>query len=108
MRRRALFNDNSGMRTKTGQNSAKRIEFKRDTSGSRGKPVPRCMDEHCATASDHARARIVINLNDEVIKIVLAHQPISACVRGDFDRPVVVAISGIFAPAIRHGYALYW
>ena len=103
-----LFNDNSGMRTKAGQNSAKRIEFERDTSGSRSKALPRCMDEYRAAASGHARPRIVINLDNEVIKIVLARQSISACVRGDFDRPVVVAISGIFAPAIRHGYALYW
>jgi len=96
------------MRTKAGQNSAKRIEFERDTSGSRSKALPGRVDEHCATAPGDARPHIVVNLNDEVIKIVLARQPISACVRGDFDRPVVVAISGIFAPAIRHGYALYW
>jgi len=107
MRRHALFNDNSGMRTKTGQNSTKGIEFKRNASGSRSKALPRRMDEHRATASSYARPRIMINLNDEVIKIVLARQPISACVCGDFDRPIVVAVFGIFAPAIGHGYALH-
>ena len=69
--------------------------------------MPRGMDEHRAAASGDTRPRIVINLDDEVIKIVHACQPISACACGYFDRPIVLAVSGIFAPTVRRGYALY-
>src|SRR5262249_55588772 len=65
------------------------------------------MDEHRATASGDTRPRIVINLDDEVIKIIDARQPISACGCGHFDWPIILAVSGIFAPTIRRGYALY-
>src|SRR5262249_58235768 len=64
------------------------------------------MDEDCASASCNARTHVVINLDDEIVEIVLACQPVHICLGWYFDRPIISSIGGVFAPPVGGGYSL--
>ena len=95
-----LFNDKSGVRTETRKHSAKRVEFKGDASCGRSESLPRCVDEDRAAAAGDAWPRIVVNLDDKIIKIICARQPIGICIRWHLDRSIIMAIGGVFAPTV--------
>ena len=63
--------------------------------------MPRCVDEHRAAAASDARPRIVVNLDDKIIKIIRARQPIGICIRWHLDRSIIMAIGRVFAPTVR-------
>jgi len=83
------------------KHSAKRVEFKGDASCGRSESLPRCVDEHRAAAASDARPRIVVNLDDKIIKIIRARQPIGICIRWHLDRSIIMAIGRVFAPTVR-------
>ncbi len=64
------------------------------------KPWARHMDEHGAAAAGNARARVVVDLDDEVVEVVLAREPVGFRSRRHFHRPVVTAVGGVLAPAV--------
>jgi hypothetical protein len=89
------------VRTKARKYSAKRVEFKGNASCGRSESLPRRVDEDRATTASDAWPRIVINLDDKIIKIIFARQPIGICIRWHLDRSIIVAIRGVFAPTVR-------
>jgi hypothetical protein len=89
------------VRTKARKYSAKRVEFKGNASCGRSESLPRCVDEDRATTASDAWPRIVINLDDKIIKIIFARQPIGICIRWHLDRSIIMAIGGVFAPTVR-------
>ena len=88
------------------KHSAKRVEFKGDASCGRSESLPCCVDEDRAAAAGDARPRIVVNLDDKIIKIIRARQPIGICIRWHLDRSIIMAIGRVFAPTVRRGYPL--
>ena len=86
---------------------AKRIEFEGNAAGGRREVLPRRVNEDRTAAPRNTRARIVVNLDDEIVEIILARQAVDVCMRGYFDRPIVVAIGRVFAPAVIPGYPLH-
>jgi hypothetical protein len=59
------------------------------------------VDEDRAAAASDARPRIVVNLDDKIIKIVCARQSFGICIRWHLDRLIIVTIGGVFAPTVR-------
>jgi hypothetical protein len=58
------------------------------------------MQKHGTAAAGDARAKVVIDLDDEVIEVILARQPVSGLIVDQPDRLVVMAVLRIFAPGI--------
>ena len=58
------------------------------------------MQEHGAAAAGDARARVVIDLDDEIVEMILARQPVALVVARDADRLVVMPVVGVFAPGV--------
>src|SRR3982751_6646056 len=58
------------------------------------------MQEHGAAAPGNAPARVVLNLDDEIVEMVLPGQPVALVAAREANRPVVVTISRVFAPGI--------
>ena len=72
----------------------------RNASGGRPKILTRQMQEDRAAASGDARRKIVINLDDEIVEMVIAREPIAATVPIEPHRPVVAAAAGVLAPGV--------
>ena len=64
------------------------------------KPCARRMDEHRAAASLHARPRVVVELDDEIVEVVGAREAVGIAVGRKLDRLIVVAIGRILAPGV--------
>ena len=73
----------------------------RDAAGGRTEIVARQVQEHRAAAPGDARARVVIDLDDEVVEMILALQAVAAAVMIEPYRPVVMSVVRILAPGIR-------
>src|SRR5689334_18730087 len=58
------------------------------------------MQEHGAAAPGDAWNRVVVDLHDEVVEMILACQAVAALARRASHWPVVVTIRRIFAPGI--------
>ncbi len=71
-----------------------------DAAGRRQKTFSRQMDEDGAAAPCHARADIVVDLDDEVVEVVGAPKAVGARGAGELDRPVVASIGRLLAPAV--------
>jgi hypothetical protein len=64
------------------------------------------MDEHRAAAAGQARPRIVIDLDDEVIKMIIAPKAVARLPRRDADRAIVMsAVARVFAPSVQRSDA---
>src|SRR5262245_13576778 len=72
----------------------------RNTSRGRRKVGSRQMQEHGAAAPGNARARIVVDLDDEIVEVILAGQAVAGRTARKADRLVVMAVGRIFAPGI--------
>src|SRR5690349_2459677 len=64
------------------------------------------MDKHRASAPGDARARIMVDLDDEIVEVVPARKPVCVRVCGDLDRLIIMTICRILAPAVRRSDAL--
>ncbi len=89
------------------EHPAKRFKLEGDTASCRREALPRRMDEDCTAAPGNTWTRIVVNLDDEIVEIVVAGQAVNARMRRHFNRPVIVPIHGVFAPAIVPRYSLH-
>ena len=56
------------------------------------------MDEYRATAALYARARVVIELDHEIVKGIGAFEMIGGTSRCELDRLIVATVSGILGP----------
>src|SRR5579871_662818 len=58
------------------------------------------MKKHCAAATGNRGPRVVIDLDDEIVEVVVTRQPVAAAVAAKFQWPVVMAAGGVFAPGV--------
>src|ERR1700676_1779827 len=59
------------------------------------------MQEYRAAAAGNARRGVVIDLDDEIVEMVVAPEPIATVIAIQPYRPVVMAAVGGLAPAVR-------
>jgi hypothetical protein len=64
------------------------------------------MDEHRAAAAGNAGPRVMINLDNEIVEMILTRQAIGSRMGADLDGLIVMAIGGVFTPAVRRSDAL--
>src|SRR5436305_9450733 len=98
--RNSLSNYDPGVRPQPLQQMQHRRFRHRDAAGGRLKIVARQMQEHRAAPPCGARAKIVIDLDDEIVEMVLAPQAVAAAVAVEPHRLVVVSVARILAPRI--------
>jgi hypothetical protein len=72
----------------------------RNASGSRRKILARQVKKYRAAEAGDAGAGVVIDLDDEIVEVVVAPEPVRAGIAGEPDRSIVMAAGGILAPAI--------
>jgi len=58
------------------------------------------MQEHRTAASCDARSAVVIDLDDEVIEVIVARQPVAGLAADQPNRLIVMAVLRILAPGI--------
>lgn len=58
------------------------------------------MEENRAAAAGDAWRGVVIDLDNEIVKVVVPPEPIAVAIAAKFHRPVVMAAGGIFTPAV--------
>jgi len=88
------------MWTETRQHPPQGIEFERDAAGGRSKAFSCGVDEDRTAASGNAWARIVINLDDEIVEIVAPSQSIGRRFGRHFDPAIVPPVGRVLAPSI--------
>src|SRR6266545_3609572 len=71
----------------------------RDAARGRRTIRPRKVQEHRAAAPGHPRSGIVVDLDDQVVKGVVAPEPVAWFIGRPPERPVVAPIPGIFTPS---------
>ena len=58
------------------------------------------MHENGAAASRHARARIMVELDDQIVEVILSSQAVPWLAGFAADGAIVSAIAGVFAPGV--------
>jgi hypothetical protein len=58
------------------------------------------VNEHCAASPGYPRPRIVIDFDDEVVKMIGTSQVVAGCIDGPLHRAIIPSIGGILAPGI--------
>jgi hypothetical protein len=71
-----------------------------DAARSRREAWPRDMDENSAAAAGDPRAGVVIDLDNDVVKTVVAPQPVAWFIGRPAECPIIAAVAGVFAPSI--------
>lgn len=82
------------------QQSHQCVSLQSDTSGGRQESIARKMDEHRAAAPGDARARVVIDLDNEIVEMIVAPEPVAGLIRPAPERSVVAPIRRVLAPGI--------
>src|ERR1700710_1959865 len=77
----------------------RRLRHRHATRG-RSEIVAREVQKHRAAAAGNARMGVVIDLDDKIIKVILALEPITAFAGIKPHRLVVMAAAGVFAPGV--------
>jgi len=70
----------------------------RHTASCRRAIRPREVEEHGTPPPRDTRAPVVVDLDDKVVEVILAPQPIARLPDRAAEGAVVVAVGGIFAP----------
>ena len=65
------------------------------------------MNENGAAAILYARARVVIDFDDEIVEMIVALEPIADTRRGKLDRAIVAAVVRVLAPGVVLADAAY-
>ena len=63
------------------------------------------MNEDGAAMAGHARARVMVDFDDEIVKPVAALEAVAWFIGRPPERPVVASVLGVFAPGIVCRYA---
>ena len=58
------------------------------------------MHEHGAAAAGDARPRVVVELDDVVVEMIGAREPVAFAFLRDMDRLIIVPVVGVLAPAV--------
>ncbi len=64
------------------------------------KSGPGDVDEHGASPPGHARARVVVDFDNQIIEMIVAPQPVPGLAGRQFKGPVVAPVGGILAPGV--------
>ena len=64
------------------------------------KIAARQMQEHRAAAAGDARRGVVIDLDDEIVEMIIARQPVAALTAAEPHRLVVMTVMRVFAPGV--------
>ena len=78
---------------------------KRDTACRRAKTRPRDMNKDSAAVAGHARAGVMVDLDDKIVKAIAALEVVAWFIGRPPERPVVASVLGVFAPGIVRRYA---
>ena len=73
----ARMNDDSCLRRNMPEQFQQVVPPQRDTARGRRKSVPGDMDEHGAAAPGHARPRVVVDFDDQIVEAVVPAKPIA-------------------------------
>src|SRR5260370_1664389 len=79
---------------------AKALRRERDAARGGAKSGAREVHKDRAAAAGNARARVVIELDEQVVEIIVAPQPVACRIGGQLDRPVVAAVARVLAPGV--------
>src|SRR5205085_10881556 len=63
--------------------------------------------EHRAAAPGDARARVVIELDQQIVEMILAPKPVRGVLGAQTDRPIVAAVGRVLAPGIGGPHAAH-
>jgi len=58
------------------------------------------MQEHRATAAGYARGAVVVDLDDEVVEVIRAGEPVSRLTPGTPHRLIVMPVVRVLAPGV--------
>src|ERR1700751_285013 len=103
-----LADDDLGLRSEPQQEVAHRGVRHRNAAGGWRKIRARKMQEHGAAETGYPRRSVVIDLDDEVVKVVVTPEPVAALVRAKFDRPVIMAAVRVLAPGVFRSNRADW
>ena len=95
-----LLNIDPCARPEAGEQSPQRRCLQGDASGGWCKSEPRHVHEHRAASAGDARARVVIDLDNEIVEPVVAPQPVGRASLRHLHRLVVGAVVRVLAPAV--------
>jgi hypothetical protein len=102
---RHLPNVDLGLWAKIFQQATQLFLWHGDAAGG-GRQARACeMQEDCASAAGNARARVVVDFDNEIIEMIIPPQPVSSLSRRQPDRPVVAAVGRVLAPGVCRRYA---
>ena len=76
------------------------VSSQRNTTRGWGEPRPCDMHENSAAAAGDARPGVVVQLDDEVVEMVGALEPVARIIGVKPNRLIVMAVARVFAPAV--------
>jgi hypothetical protein len=62
--------------------------------------LPRQMQKHGAAAPGNAWPRVVVDLDNEIVETIGARQAVTAAIRRQPHRLVIMPVAGVFAPGV--------
>lgn len=95
------MNYNSGFRGEACQQNFQVAPAQRNAAGGGGEPWPGDMDKHGAAAASDAGSRVVVDFDNEIIKIVRAPQTVAWFTGRPPERPVIAPVGRVLAPGIQ-------
>src|ERR1700733_4817822 len=72
----------------------------RNASGGRRKIRANEMKEHRTAAAGNRGLRVVIDLDDEIVEMIVAPESVAAIIISECERPVVMAAQRVFTPGV--------
>ncbi|RKE69293.1 hypothetical protein DFP91_3723 [Pseudorhodoplanes sinuspersici] len=95
-----LPDDNARLWSHPLQQSEKIVPAQRNASSRRFETVARDVNENGAAAAGDARAIVVIDFYNQVVKIIGPHQAVTGLVRLSMHGAVIASVGRVFAPGI--------
>src|SRR5439155_1450896 len=92
-------NQEPRLRSQHCQESLQVIARERHASRRRRPIRSRHMNDDGAAPTRHARARVMVDLDDEIVEVIVPPEAVAAVIGRALERTVVAAIGGIFTPS---------
>ncbi len=94
------MNDNSCLARQPAHQPLQIAARKRDTAGGREKSWPRDMKKYRTAVAGDARARVMVDLDDQIVKPVGTFEAIAWFIGRPPEWTIVAAVLGVFAPGV--------
>lgn len=95
------MNHDSRLRRQPFEQGSEAFRLEGDASRRRSKSRPGKVDEYGAAAVGDARPRVVVDLHDEIIEVILPPQPVAGRSLDEPNGPVVAPVGRVLAPGVR-------